>query len=315
MSLDSSFYSPRLVIIKQNCLSEEIIPNNGEPYTVNVVVKHSPFNVQLTVQHESGCPAYDLSCLSFDVKLIYDSAEEKEVDRVKPLEFKVKVDESGLFVNIECRLKVLTSQLEDMFFRLRFIALDPISKREISPQLQVTSAPIKVISKPEQLRKNIPSQKRKANEFLSTSLDRIENFNQGNKKLLEQLDQRLTALLEVHSQIEGTIKREQEKTQPLPPKELTLEQSFTDLMSTFDSIAPPVRSKKMRLALEKERMSIEYITEVVDLFSSEGLQRPIGNEVGNSNAYFQPLEECQCPVCPHREELQKIEQFYNVFSV
>lgn len=71
----------------------------------------------------------------------------------------MRVNESGSKVNVECRLKVLSSQLEDMFFKIKFIALDPITQREISPMLTVVSEAIKVISKPEQIKKKKTSKK------------------------------------------------------------------------------------------------------------------------------------------------------------
>jgi len=185
---------PRLLIVKQNCLAEEAITNkNGETTVVCVVVKHSPFVVKLALSE----PSIDISCLTFEVKLCYDSADEKEVDFInsKPLEYKVKTDENKTFVNIECRLKVLTSQLEDMFFRLRFIALDPISKRELGPNFVVSSAPVKVISKPEQLRKIAPSLKRKANEVIYDSLEKLDMQQKGQSALLERLEQQIIFLI------------------------------------------------------------------------------------------------------------------------
>jgi hypothetical protein len=73
---------------------------------------------------------------------------EKEVDYVenKPFQFKVNVVNGGRQVDIEVRLKVLSSQHEDMFFVVKFMALDPLTKREVSPYLVVHSLPIKVIS-------------------------------------------------------------------------------------------------------------------------------------------------------------------------
>lgn len=101
---------------------------------------------------------------------------EKEVDYVenKPFQFKVNVANGGRQVDIEVRgpshgkrepwrrpnfsfvvssafarqvrLKVLSSQHEDMFFIVKFMALDPLTKREVSPYLVAHSFPIKVIS-------------------------------------------------------------------------------------------------------------------------------------------------------------------------
>ncbi len=104
----------------------------------------------------------DLKTLVFDARLIYDTEEEKEVDFIKlqPLDTKMSVNEvfivhlvaffsesiycifgptshcccvillqGGTFVNCEARLKVLTSQLEDSFFKIRFRAFDARTKK------------------------------------------------------------------------------------------------------------------------------------------------------------------------------------------
>jgi len=90
-------------------------------------------------------------------------------------------------VDIEVRLKVLSSQHEDMFFRVKFIALDPIGKQEVAASLMVLSAPIKVISKPEQLKKRRPSKKRTLNDALIDSLNRIERRQNDQQKLIDRL--------------------------------------------------------------------------------------------------------------------------------
>jgi len=167
------FLPPRLVIQKQNCLAEEKFVRSGITQTAKVVVKNSPFIIQLGLAspiYSGEMPGMifsqiDLHQFVFDAKLYYDTDEDdkKEVDfvKLKPLEYKSQVHENGSQVNMEVRLKVLTSQLEDMMFRVKIRALDARTKREVSPLLNVTSAPIKVVSKPEQLRKKKKSLKKK----------------------------------------------------------------------------------------------------------------------------------------------------------
>ena len=45
------------------------------------------------------------------------------------------------------------SQLEDMLFRIRVSVLDPVTKVPVSDALCAVSDPIKVVSKPEQIKK------------------------------------------------------------------------------------------------------------------------------------------------------------------
>jgi len=230
------------VILKQTCLSQELITNkNGEVTAVFVVVKHSPFIIQIGLHHEANQPPFDLARLSFEARLCYDSADQKEVVlvKLKPLEYKVKSDELENRVNIECRLKVLSSHMEDMFFRLRFHALDPLTKREFS-HLTVTSGPIKVISKPEQLRSKLPpSNKRKANELYYSSLERIQMQQVNLQPLLEKLEQKVISLSQKEKQEKQEIPIENNKI-----KDSTLESCFQDLLTAYENLKPDQRPKK-----------------------------------------------------------------------
>eukprot|EP01103_Thecamoeba_quadrilineata_P004172 TRINITY_DN138_c0_g1_i1.p1 TRINITY_DN138_c0_g1~~TRINITY_DN138_c0_g1_i1.p1 ORF type:complete len:325 (-),score=71.47 TRINITY_DN138_c0_g1_i1:114-1088(-) len=309
---------PQLIVLKQNCLAEEQIPNkDGDTTNVFVVVKHSPFNVQLGFLPTYGGPQPDLNCLSFDVKLVYDSPEEKEVDFIKhkPFEFRVKVDPSGTFVNIECRLKVLTSQLEDMFFRLRFLGLDPITKRAIGPQLTAISEPIKVISKPEQLRKNLPTQKRKINDALVHVLDRIENSQSHQKDLLDHLQSQIDHLKCMIQESELTPHKKMRMTDPQElQKEFTLEDTFSLMLKSLENESVESRSQKLKTSLSDLNVTTEDAFEFVDFFNA-GLGLPIGQQLfgnGPKQTFFQPSVECRCVHCPHREELLRIEEFYSI---
>jgi hypothetical protein len=308
---------PQLVVLKQNCLAEEQIPNkDGDTTNVFVVVKHSPFVVQLGFHPTYNGPQPDLNCLSFDVKLVYDSPEEKEVDFIKhkPFEFRVKVDPSGTFVNIECRLKVLTSQLEDMFFRLRFVGLDPITKRAIGPQLTAISEPIKVISKPEQLRKNLPTQKRKINDALVHVLDRIENSQLHQKDLLDHLQMQIDSLKSMIQDAGELPHKKMRMTEVEPAKEYTIEDTFIQMLKSLENESVESRNLKLKKCLNDLHVTNEDAFEFVDFFNA-GLGRPIGQQLianGPKGSFFTPPTECRCQQCPHREELVRIEDFYSL---
>lgn len=105
----------RLVILKQNCLTEEKFVRNGEPCNVRIVVKNSPFVVQVGYVHilklfylfihcafifsyePTTIPPVpvDFKSMVFDARLIYDTPDEKEVDfiKLKPLDTKISVNE------------------------------------------------------------------------------------------------------------------------------------------------------------------------------------------------------------------------------
>jgi hypothetical protein len=97
----------------------------------------------------------DLSKCHLEAKLLYDFDREEdqriEVAFVKsePLEYKVTLLDGGTKASVELRIKVLTSQHEDMLFRVRLTGIDPLTGISFETYTQ----PIKVISKLTQLKK------------------------------------------------------------------------------------------------------------------------------------------------------------------
>jgi hypothetical protein len=142
-----------LVILRQNSLSIEHIYKNGLQKKVHVVVKNHPFMIQVGLSSSTWeGQKIDFNRYPVEARLLYDTEALKEVNfvKMKPLEFKAQVNERGDQVAVELRPKVLTSQLEDMLFRVRLTAVDSITKQPI-PTWTVLSESIKVVSKPEQV--------------------------------------------------------------------------------------------------------------------------------------------------------------------
>jgi hypothetical protein len=54
-----------------------------------------------------------------ETQLLYDCEDEKEVDFIRelPLEYTSSIDETGFVAVVEIKIKVLSSQLEDMSFQ------------------------------------------------------------------------------------------------------------------------------------------------------------------------------------------------------
>lgn len=130
------------------------------PKKVHVVVKNAPFSVRIAFPESlKGNPAlsrhWNFFTVSLSARLAYDCPEMKSVDyvRVNPVEIRPRVSTSGDAVNLEVRVKVLSSQLEDMSFRILFQAVDNVTKEEIHG-LSVISMPIKVVSKFDQIKRN-----------------------------------------------------------------------------------------------------------------------------------------------------------------
>jgi hypothetical protein len=141
---------PSLHLVKQTALNEEKVTKNGQTQNVCVIVKNSPF--QMIVALLNGGSA-NFNHLAFDIKLLYDMNEEKEVAYVqsKPVEYKPTLNDLADQISFDIKIKVLSSHHEDNFFRLKLTVWDPHNAQ--FPSLTLLSLPIKVISKPLKHRK------------------------------------------------------------------------------------------------------------------------------------------------------------------
>ncbi|KYQ89542.1 putative transcriptional regulator [Tieghemostelium lacteum] len=176
--------SKRMILAQQTCLVEEKFSKNGVQKNVHVVVKNNPFLLIVNLLD----PSLNFHQLSPEVHLVYDSESLKEVDSatVKPLEYKTRSNEEGNELTIELRIKVLSSQLEDMLFRAKVKIIDPRTRKEI-PGLFVITHPIRVVSKPDQVKKKAKKRKRAPTDSLMDTLNRIEHQQKEQQRLLKKL--------------------------------------------------------------------------------------------------------------------------------
>jgi hypothetical protein len=195
---------PPMKLLKQTSSSQERISINGLQKSVHVVVKNAPFMVQIALtNHNFHNQVIDLNEFTFDATLLYDSdgPTEKLVDfvKIKPVDHKPTVNETGDQVSIELRIKVLTSQHENSFFRVKISLLDPNTGMPFQPPLVCYTDPVKVISKPEQVKKkpaasstnvtatNNVSKKRSVNDLLLETIARIEEQQREHQQMIEKL--------------------------------------------------------------------------------------------------------------------------------
>jgi hypothetical protein len=305
-SLGSSSQSSNLVtIVKQSSPFEERVTRNGIQRDIHVVIKNSPFAVQIAVSR--NCEI-DLNHIAFEASLLYDTDGEKGVDfvKLKPIEYKCIPNEAGDQVSVELRIKVLTSQHEDMFFKVKIQGQDPVSKQEI-PNLKVITSPIKVISKPEQLKKRQPgapamappiitqqqgitptlvapvpnpnitvtnpnSKKRTVNDLVIEAITRIEKQQSEQANSLDRIMQ----FIAIPKQ-EGSL-NPNTSWEFLPPlaksqrKEDSFESHFGALLKSFQSLDPNSRAEKVRrVARGLSLAENEALAEFVDMMMTEGL--------------------------------------------
>jgi hypothetical protein len=106
------------------------------------------------------------------------------------------------------------------------------------------------------------------------------------------------------------------------------EVSFINLLKAYQQLPPEQRSAAIRGALrESSTKDVEKISEILDLFWSEGFQNQTSRtttllsdsgtfSTGDSstgNLGSHDPETCTCADCPHKQELERIDEFYKDF--
>ena len=167
-------------------LGKEIFSQNGIHKTVECIVKNHPLEVHLKLQQKN----ISFAKVGIDATLLYDTEAMKPVDYVRdrPLSVKTRVLKDPTEAVVVCTIRVLSSQHEDMFFRIRFTCVDRETGNEVSA-ITTLSPSIKVISKVEQFNKPDERQKRKrsSNQDIVDQLARIEKHQTEQRHLLENI--------------------------------------------------------------------------------------------------------------------------------
>eukprot|EP01118_Nematostelium_gracile_P003078 TRINITY_DN13510_c0_g1_i1.p1 TRINITY_DN13510_c0_g1~~TRINITY_DN13510_c0_g1_i1.p1 ORF type:complete len:351 (+),score=87.95 TRINITY_DN13510_c0_g1_i1:99-1055(+) len=305
---------PRLTIFKARPHDEETISRNGLNKPLHTLIKNSPYHLQIG----PSMGRVDFTKIFFEAFLLYDcEGPEKEVDyvKVKPLEFKSNPIESGTFLDGEIRIKVLTSQHEDMLFKVKVQGFNPITKEEI-PNMYVYTPSIRVISKPEQLKKKAPAtnKKRSLNDMLVETVLRIEKKQEEQQKLIEKMTlQQEMISMDKKQRLEEIETPSWDPHLSAPHLTLTQPPTFEDALrallvsySASSNKAETIR-KVMRTTSPKD---IERLSHVMELFFSEGIK--IESQSTKKSKTI-PLEGCSCTDCPHKHELERIDEFYKEF--
>jgi len=329
-------HSPALRVTQHNTPSDEKFTRNGIVRTVYVVIKNTPFQLNLSLTNNIIFnQLVDLNHFTLDVRLIYETdntSSEKEVDfvKVKPVEFKQTNNERADQTVLESRIKVLTSQHEDMFFRAKIVALDPKTGREFNPSVFCYSEPIKVISKPEQIKKKKPNKKRTLTDMLVETVTRIERQQTDQQKLIEKLlsqhqaaanasfqfqsQERVKPILsgnEMNFTWEAIPSQQPAPKEPSPDSVHDFESSFAAFIASYNALSQEEKPEKIRKIIRtSSTRDTERLSEMIDLFTSEGLQQDIGSEVRPPSF---STHSCSCASCPHKQELVRIDDFYKDF--
>ncbi|KAL6075507.1 hypothetical protein QOT17_003546 [Balamuthia mandrillaris] len=153
----------RLTLVHQSSAGQEEVPivvdgqQTDRTKTVHVQVKNSPFQLEVKLSGtDLEAKPLDFNSVELKVTLHYDTEPYGEVHfvKTKPIDFKMKVKKDPTEAILRCRISILTSQHEGLNFRARVEAIVPsgtLQQEGEEDSLVFLSAPIRVISKPEQL--------------------------------------------------------------------------------------------------------------------------------------------------------------------
>jgi len=342
----------QLVIIRQNALQTEMLSKNGIQKRVHVVVKNQPFLIQIglisnvTVDNMK----VDFNKFSIEPRLLYDCDNLKEVDfvKLKPMEVKTHPNERGDQVTVELRIKVLTSQLEDMCFRVRLSALHPHTKERIDT-LVVISEPIKVVSKPEKINKpkkavTSPKQsssaqtinnnnnsevgkKRSIEDMVKESLSKIEAVASQQRQFINQLLENASSqqtqtvniienlgietIVPLKVKEKEWVRKDKKKEMQPPTRQTEFESAFIQFMSAYDKLEHDQRPEKIRKLMKTSARNIDTAIEMFDLYASEAAS---GCPQSDSSSTSESGSTCACGLnCSFKKELERIDLFYDEF--
>ncbi|KAL6055985.1 hypothetical protein QOT17_016402 [Balamuthia mandrillaris] len=265
-------FGPRLHILEQRSLAKEeqtiedgtATTEEGTPATrtkvVHNVVKNTPFVVRVGLQScEEAAPlAFNFNTThSLEVALCFDCEELKEVPFLnqKPVDYKVRSVTNAnkeVELNVDVKIRVLSSHCEHMMFRLRFRLVDVVTGEAVllmseggrgrnRGYCEVFSESIRVVSKPEQIKTAVQQQqqgqqqgknattatkkksnKRTVNDRIEEIVMRMESAQRRQTCLLEQLfaekQQRTKAEQDNENEVESSSSR-YHKRRKLSPSE------------------------------------------------------------------------------------------------
>lgn len=165
---------PTLDIIHQESVARENFILNGENKDLHLVVKNIPFTIRVAASN------LDLRKCQLSAKLYYDfqgnsSLREVETLKVSPLEFICHLDPSGMTVDFELKISVLSSAHEGSFFRVKLSALDP----DMGIPVECHSAPLRIMSKKSQVMRRVEKKNIVKQEHSEPAVSKKRRLNNG----------------------------------------------------------------------------------------------------------------------------------------
>jgi len=240
-----------LSILRQEALAREKFSRNAQQKDVCVVAKGLAFSIDITA------PSVNFQCARIYAKLYYDADDEDykpiELPKSDPLTYKVFMSSCGDRATVECRIYVLTSQHENALFRVK------IGLNFGAHTAEVTSAPIRVLSKPSQIQK----EKRKRAGTVSIATDDSLSIpstpaaaapSSASKKVVPPTDANVMETLkrmeeqqnQQRTMIEQLVRAQHLAPPPAEDSEDEFESAFTKFICAWNKLPHEERPTKMR---------------------------------------------------------------------
>jgi len=310
---------------------------------VHIVVKNTPFQISVALTGNiMGNKIIDFNFMTVEATLLLDCpGEEKPVPymKIKPIEYRGKVNDRADTITMDIRIQVLTSHHEGLLFKVKFTCMDP-KTQEVYPYLTVISDPIRVISKLDQVRKRKVNTSKEDNETwkgkeeetnkrpkkkarttindkILDSLTRIEDRQKQHHELLENMSNTNSTreTTSVNAVTETTfpspfLLEAVGRSKPTSVNDTDLESAYNKLVEIYAKLPAENRAEEIRKILRhSSTRKTETFCEMISLFNSEGLQKEMGRDFLTSGSNVSGTA-CDGD-CPHKRELMKIDEFYN----
>jgi hypothetical protein len=92
------------------------------------------------------------------------------------------------------------------------------------------------------------------------------------------------------------------------------EAAFSTLMKSYNQMTAEEKPEAIRSIIRvSSARDTERVRELFDLFWAEGLQKDLGDSYTHRPASFGKSDGCTCSECPHKQELERIDDFYKEF--
>jgi len=253
---------------------QETIESSGQSRKIFIVVKNSPFQAELTLTpHIYMNQVIDFTKFSIQTTLLYDTPDNKErsvlLHKSKALESKV-IQETPSSASFECKIRALSSQHESMLFKIKFSALDPNTGGEFNPPLHAYSDAIRVISKPEQIKKRkagsptptVSPKKTKTDEVFATLVGSLTVLQRDQEQLQKLIDPLLLSKTQI---IQPLPLQKKFKEEPIE-----FENAIQNFHTSFSLLPEEQRSREthnLANVLKPEEQTL--MNELFGLFLSE----------------------------------------------